>query len=433
MVVRLPGCAPYRNYVKYIVPFALAVVVLWSATTIVQAMEVEQLSCPAHVDITYSDAVPVRRIAAEIVEQWGLEAGPLDALPEDEARTFFWVSNAQSALTVLARNADWTWYRDGDTVRFAKRDDPLIETTRLAGSLFKLKADRTDGGLIVTVDSDLADSQEIEVSIYRVYFKRGSTDAYSGNYIEQCGLAAQWRVPKLILIDDDVWKADLIAYQDLMALLGEDTAFDIEEISDYIEIKARSRFNNAELSVLLPLTVSISPESSLVGADNLVLWESYELLAETPLIARISSSSERGGRLNAGEIIRVEGIEYSQLARWYLVTVNGRQGWINSIALLQKGVIRVSTLSDSERKAAELHQSLMDNVFGPCIEFAYHKLVGGQTTGEHSMRLAMFESIQPALKTVVSDLMEMELDLLSESEIRKFYRDSLNNCKAGVG
>ena len=45
----------------------------------------------------------------------------------------------------------------------------------------------------------------------------------------------------------------------------------------------------------------------------------------------------------------------------------------------------------------------------------------------------MFESMQPALHSLVSELMDMELNLLSQSEVRKFYWDSLNNCKAGVG
>ena len=215
------------------------------------------------------------------------------------------------------------------------------------------------------VDSDLENSQEIQVRVSRVYYQSGSTDAYSRGYIDQCGLAAEWRVPKFIPIKDESWKADLLAHQDQMALLGDDMAFDIEEISDYIEIYARSRFNDAEASVLLPLKASVRSESRLVGGDHLVLWESYQLLAETLLVGRISSSTERGRRLSAGEIFRVEGIEHSQLERWYLVTVGGRQGWINSIALLREGVIRVSTLTARERQAAELHRALMDNVFGP--------------------------------------------------------------------
>lgn len=413
----------------------LTMVVLLPTMTHAKTVEIEGLSCPepVNVDVDYTEPVSARTIAAEIVEQWGLEAVSLDALPQDKARTFYWALSADSALTVLARNADWTWHRDGHTVRFVKREDPIMEKAKLVASRFQLKADPTDGGLTVTVDSNLADGQEIQVRIGRTYYERGSADAYSSSYIDQCGLAAQWRVPKFIPIDDDAWKAALIAYQDRMALLGEDMAFDIEEISDHVVIRARSRFNDAEASVLLPLTVSVPSESSLVGADHLVLWESYQLSNEVLLIPRISSPTERGRYLSVGEIFRVEGIEHSQLERWYLVTVGSRQGWINSIALLREGVIRVSTLTSRERQAAELHQTLMDNVFGPCLEYAYNTLVEGQASGGHSVRLAMFESIQPTLNTLVSELMDLELDLLSESEVRKFYWDSLNNCKAGVG
>ena len=407
-----------------------------SGIIIAPAVNVEELSCPEPVSVKleYNKAVPVRRIASDAVEQWGLKAGALDALPKAKTRTFYWAASASSALSVLERGGDWIWYRDGDTIRFVKRDDPVLATSaRLVATRFELEVVPTDGGLTVTVDSDLADRQEITVSIHRVYFESGRAEAYSNDYFRQCGFAAQWRVPKFIPIDDEAWKVGLIAHQDKMAVLGKDAAFDISEISDRVEIDAHSRFNDAESSILLPLTVSIRPKSSLVGADDLVLGESYELLAGTQLIPRISSTSEGGRRLDAGEIIRVDGIEHGGLARWYLVTVGGRPGWVSSIGLLPEGVRRVSTGTDREQKAAGLRQTLMDNVFGPCIEYAYNKLVKGRDVNEQDARLAMYESIQPHLNDLVSELMEMVLALLPESEIRRFYLDSLDNCKAGVG
>ena len=211
------------------------------------------------------------------------------------------------------------------------------------------------------------------------------------------------RFAKFIPIDNRSWRAGLIAHHDKMARLGPDMAFEIGEIDDHITIEASARGREATAKVQWPLTLSVRPRSSFVGADHLVLWESYELLAGAPLIARASTPSERGRRLVAGEVFRVEGIEHSQLERWYLVSIDGSQGWINSIALLREGVSRVSTPTDEERKAADLYRKLMANVIKPCLDYAYVKVVKRQGLDSHSARLAMFESVQPYVKEMVAE------------------------------
>ena len=45
----------------------------------------------------------------------------------------------------------------------------------------------------------------------------------------------------------------------------------------------------------------------------------------------------------------------------------------------------------------------------------------------------MFESVQPQLKEMASELAKLDLSALPESEIEMFYRKSLTNCKSGVG
>ena len=75
----------------------------------------------------------------------------------------------------------------------------------------------------------------------------------------------------------------------------------------------------------------------------------------------------------------------------------------------------------------------MDNVFGPCLKYAYNKLAKEKDGMSHSVRRVMFESIQPQLNDLVSEMMKMDIALLPKSEVRKFHRDSLGNCKAGVG
>ena len=97
-----------------------------SATPVAASASDTALSCPEPVpiEIDYDEPVPVRTIAADAVEQWGLQAEGLDVVPRDRSRKFHWAPSAASALNALSRNAEWTWYRDGDTVRFVRRDDP---------------------------------------------------------------------------------------------------------------------------------------------------------------------------------------------------------------------------------------------------------------------------------------------------------------------
>ena len=112
-----------------------------SAPTVQSTVNVDELSCPepVKVNLDYAKAVPVRQIASDIVNQWGLKVGALDVLPKGKSRDFFWVLSTERALTVLARGDDWTWYRNGDTVRFVKRDDPVLTTTaKLIATKFKI-------------------------------------------------------------------------------------------------------------------------------------------------------------------------------------------------------------------------------------------------------------------------------------------------------
>ena len=73
--------------------------------------------------LSYDAPVQVRRIAKDTVEKMGMHVGPLDALPANKNRSWYFSSSGPSALSVLSRGEDWTWFTDGDTVKFRKRDD----------------------------------------------------------------------------------------------------------------------------------------------------------------------------------------------------------------------------------------------------------------------------------------------------------------------
>ncbi|MCY4052211.1 MAG: hypothetical protein OXF60_12110 [Gammaproteobacteria bacterium] len=262
-------------------------------------VDVDVLTCPdpVNVHLDYRDKVQIRRIASDIVKQWGLKAGSMDVLPEDKSRNFFWILNADAAMHALASNSDWTWYRDGNMVRFVKRDDPVLKTAGIVAAKFKLSARKVDGGLSISVNSDLGDRQTISVLVRRLYRAKsesGKVETYSSDYGKYCGLAAQWRTTKLLPVDDKEWKADLQKHQDKMAPLGPDMAFEIESIEGHIMVKAHARGSDDEVAVISPLRVSVQSRSSFVGDNYLRLWESYETLKGVPLIARSTYPNERG-------------------------------------------------------------------------------------------------------------------------------------------
>ncbi len=407
------------------------------------AVNAEELSCPepVNVDINYLNA-PARRIAFAIVNQWGLKADSLEVVSNDRTRDLYWGDSPSVALSILSRGADWTWYRDGAIVRFIRRDDPILKSARLVATQFDLKVEPTNDGVEVSVDSDLEDRREIRVTIGRKYFEKGNTEAYSIGYGRYCGLAAQWRVPKHIPIDDEAWKASLVAHHDKVSSLGGDLAFDIGEISDQIHIRAMYGWAEdaieAKASIHLPLTVSIRSESNFVGPFDLAPGGTYVLRKEAPIMPVYSfhkplEAISKMVYLKPGTHLRVEAVESGKGTPFYLATVGGRTGWINSIALLGV-VIRASTLTDEERKAAELHQTIVDKVFDPCFEHIYQKIRNRNEERELFIRMEVIEGFLPLMREMVSELVELEAEhkLLFESKRQEFYRDVLAECKFGA-
>ena len=89
--------------------------------------------------------------------------------------------------------------------------------------------------------SDLEDRREVTVTADRVFAAEGSDDERSWQYLSLCGLAGQWRQPKLLPLDDEVWADGLLAKQDQWARLGPDVAFEIDAPSENVRVTARYR------------------------------------------------------------------------------------------------------------------------------------------------------------------------------------------------
>ena len=177
--------------------------------------------------------------------------------------------------------------------------------------------DGTD--LLLAIDTDLPDYGEISVRVGRLYFEVGSDDAYGRDYFSEFEPLSRWRQPRRIALDAEAWKADLSAFQNEMAAVGKDLAFEIDRIEDSVEISAvlgsnqdDPRFGGqgnpnlsgeasspggsgvivrAEASIDFPLD-GPPPARSTTRApyDGLVVSESYQLSRETPLMPELESA-----------------------------------------------------------------------------------------------------------------------------------------------
>ena len=251
--------------------------------------------------------------------------------------------------------------------------------------LFDIRWDRADQhGITLAIDTTLPNNAEVSVSVRRLYEATmgGKTDTYSHEYFEEKGQVSQWRVLRNIPTDDAKWKRELKAEQDKLALLGADMAFEIDSIDSHIEVtayayahKSGERFGareyatltdqvkdielvgKSEVRAMRPLMNSgdIPKRSMLVSWDALEIGHSYQLLREnTPLMdlpkpgSSVKDTLETLGKtlyLPAGTIVHVEGMAGESGSRWYTVTLPqhpGRDGWINSKALMVDGAYRLS-------------------------------------------------------------------------------------------
>ena len=311
---------------------------------------------------------------------------------------------------------------------------------------FELSWSKADARYIyITLNTDLPDHAEVRFSVSRIYAatKEDGTDTYSHDYSNEDGEVGQWREARLNA-DDQAWKDSLRAHQDKMAKLGSDMAFEIDSIDQHIEvtayafahksgdrfgrreypdflakIKGMERVGESELRIRRPLMGSgdVPKRSMQVAGRELEMGETYRLLgAKTPLMPSLEAKGwdNIAGMvyLLEGEVITVIGMTLQSGDPWYLVSLpgrGGREGWINSIALLADGAYRLPEHGLSTQAAADqppdYRQEVMTHVFDPCLLAYVEKLGLGAGMTDSAKIATVKKAFQPAqLERMADDL-----------------------------
>ena len=142
------------------------------------------------------------------------------------------------ALFLLAISAAITGSKCSDDVGNTASNVGRTEPTGVVANMFDLNWELVGSDLMLSIDTDLPGETEVIVSLRRSYYEVGNSESYARDYFEERSLISRWREPRQIAIDDEAWKADLKAHQDEMARISSDLAFEIETISNEIEIRA---------------------------------------------------------------------------------------------------------------------------------------------------------------------------------------------------
>ncbi|MCZ6835375.1 MAG: hypothetical protein O7G85_06330 [Planctomycetota bacterium] len=228
--------------------------------------------------------------------------------------------------------------------------------------------------LTLSLETDLPDETTLMVSVDRLYWQNGSEDAYFGSYISGRFTVGEWRQPRHVEVNDDVWHREVKDRKRLMALLGE--PFKVRKIAEEIEAdftvpvnQKDPRFGrrNEKLSgskvitsssglriieatkqIHLPLgsAADTANKRMPVHAYNLEKGKKYRLTSRVPLMPRREGKDVQDlgqvRQLDDGDVIEVLEKDESGTNPWYHVNADGKSGqrigsgWINSKALLRQ-------------------------------------------------------------------------------------------------
>ena len=391
--------------------------------------------------VSYDQPVQIRRIAKDTVEKMGMKVGPLDVIPANEKRSWYWAHTGPSALSTLSRKTDWTWFIAGDTVKFRKRNDTSqVQIYETLDASFRV----VGGNLELALDTDFPDDTEITIAVKRVYQAKdhdGDSEAYSHEYSSKCGTVAQWRVNNVLPIDEAEWKSGLEEYQDKMTGFGKDMAFEIVGVDDHLTVSTsggQPQRLTDEDRVLKPRE-AVTRVSLHVPWNELEPGRAYSLMLvnrDAPLMP-MSGSGAKMVRLAHETVVEVQAVENSTDDIWYLVSAGERWGWINSVVLMSDGAVQVPSAGEQDSERLVFRREIREHVLVPCLGHAYRKVVRSNPTVINKSRKptvmrAMTDASIGLINQFIDDAIDLELNILPFNDRKAFYHTSLEACIAGT-
>ena len=369
----------------------------------------------------------------------------------NQKRAWYFSSSGPTALSVLSRGEDWAWFTHGDTVKFRKRDD--IKGLVIY-EVLDIKPRLNEGKLVLNLETDLPDEAEVTVEIYRSYEAKGldrRSETYSHQYFRECGTIARWKAKETIPIDEAAWRQTLKAHQDKMGRLGKDMAFEIVAINDHITVSASGGISTASGSSLQRLKDEervLKRREALAGQSLHVSWDALEvgrayrfLKTGIPLMPQRGVDGKLMGpmlRLTDKAIVVVQAVENSvPNSLWYLVSVDGRRGWVNGDALLGSGAVGIPSRGEQDPKQLRYRQEIAQHVLKPCLSRAYEKAVRSSAVRKSNsmkseMIRAMIDASHDMLAEFIKEATALGLGLLPLTDRMDFYRKSRDYCIAGT-
>lgn len=229
---------------------------------------------------------------------------------------------------------------------------------------FEIRHELRRTHLTAALLTDLPDQTNLMVSAARTYKEMGSSEDYVLSYFSESSTVGEWRSPRVIDLDNAKWKEELERRRKILAASG--LAFEVARVSpdvtlgftvpinqgppfeprnanlsgSAIQEGSFGRVARAEVSLDYPIDVSDIGGVEWASATDLAMGKSYTISKETPLMPERNPTDPLAAiaqmhTLPAGTSFTVLEVN-SESGVWYRVRSDqdGKEGWINSVALL---------------------------------------------------------------------------------------------------
>jgi hypothetical protein len=256
---------------------------------------------------------------------------------------------------------------------------PLVLNAQVVVTKFDLNTRMGESFLFFSIDSDLPDETEVNITIRRLYFKKGMPEAYAIEYFSEKRALENWRTEQTIKIDNREWLRKLKEHQKTVSKFG--MGFDVASVSENVSIRAVVPINQSDPrfgkrnSKLTGAIVKYSGNYNIVDSDveisypldsrtasevtsiqpsldplKLGIGHSYILSKETPLmpspdistqgdsLENLMDALKKAKKIPSKGIITIKSRRVVNDTPWYFVSAQAGssvfQGWINSGALV---------------------------------------------------------------------------------------------------